>query len=393
MAFTINDAYYWDLVICLRDSGREPMKISVYARSYRSAGGGPFQLAGTLLEMGAPDLGKGLEKIEIRVCFSSDPGCIPRSYGFAESYDAFEAHCRSLPSLELTRNGTRVELEYHSHVCKAEDYEVPYPEYPEMPAEVMAALAKASARQDFERILKDNPMPMPMPMPSFQQAPELSAKQLDAFFSELVDVLVNCRSQLAAVEDFNVDAFLQWAIDRKAQMPKTDAAVKKIAEAASQFHAKQRANADEWEIVDVDWSLYHPSAKALLNDPFFWSCSDELSPHGNDEGADLIAFFSNWRYDNPNGSSRQFFDEYVDSWGFEDHEHFLFKSTYAYSVIGMAFAHIKFDGICPAWARDEALTAVERLIACPDDFGDAQELISCSLQKLKQALLNAPLMK
>ena len=63
---------------------------------------------------------------------------------------------------------------------------------------------------------------------------------------------------------------------------------------------KQRlAQMDPWERLGIDWDDWHPAARKLLNDPFFWDQGSDYSPHGNDTGADLLADFKKWHGQHP----------------------------------------------------------------------------------------------
>jgi uncharacterized protein YfeS len=55
-------------------------------------------------------------------------------------------------------------------------------------------------------------------------------------------------------------------------------------------------NEDLWELSP---ETAHPQAAQILADEFFWDCTDENSPFGNDTGADALDFFREWRAEHP----------------------------------------------------------------------------------------------
>jgi len=48
-----------------------------------------------------------------------------------------------------------------------------------------------------------------------------------------------------------------------------------------------------------DFAPFHPSARTLLPDDFFWDCDDYFSPVGNDDGADVLVGYLRWRLTHP----------------------------------------------------------------------------------------------
>jgi uncharacterized protein YfeS len=126
--------------------------------------------------------------------------------------------------------------------------------------------------------------------------------------------------------------------------------------------------------LGIDWDKYHPKAREILNDPFFWSATNALSPHGNDTGADLLSAFSRWRQLDSGINSWVFLDELFKSWGMAaeirevrlkdpleyspEDQHYLMVHNQA--VIALAFAEIKLYGHCSRKTADEALKCLHR---------------------------------
>jgi len=60
---------------------------------------------------------------------------------------------------------------------------------------------------------------------------------------------------------------------------------------------------DEWGIKAS------PISKKMMNEPFFWNCTEETSPFGNDEGNDTFAFYYESQIDNPRLKTLDFLQE------------------------------------------------------------------------------------
>jgi uncharacterized protein YfeS len=60
---------------------------------------------------------------------------------------------------------------------------------------------------------------------------------------------------------------------------------------------------DEWGIKA------NPISKKMMNESFFWSCIEETSPFGNDEGNDTFAFYYESQLENPRLKPLDFLEE------------------------------------------------------------------------------------
>ena len=58
-------------------------------------------------------------------------------------------------------------------------------------------------------------------------------------------------------------------------------------------------------------------------------------------------------------------------------------------TIGLAFAHLKIDGGCPADVKEKALASIESQFAETDRYVDPDERVK-ALEKMKAKLLTAP---
>jgi uncharacterized protein YfeS len=139
--------------------------------------------------------------------------------------------------------------------------------------------------------------------------------------------------------------------------------------------AAERATKSAWDLLDIDWDEFHPQAREVLDDPFFWDCVDDLAPHGNDTGADLLEDYRRWQKRNPSGSLLKFLAVLMKRWDIEPIDWNIVdeEQTNALAagkpinlqvcneaIIGLAFAAIKVKGQCPKAVVDLALKALER---------------------------------
>src|SRR4051794_19424192 len=98
-------------------------------------------------------------------------------------------------------------------------------------------------------------------------------------------------------------------------LPHSDDDLQMYREAAQLQRKTALAQLPWWQQLDIDWTEFHPAARILLDDPFFWDCTDGYSPHGNDTGADLIDEFVKWRKSHTQESPQSFLSQLLDQWG------------------------------------------------------------------------------
>jgi uncharacterized protein YfeS len=132
----------------------------------------------------------------------------------------------------------------------------------------------------------------------------------------------------------------------------------------------------------------HPAAKKILDDPFFWDIIDGYSPHGNDDGADTMAKFQQWRKKNAGVSSRTFLSDLFTGWGIYDAgtPPDLAQDMMRNATIGLAFAHLKLEGACPRWVKEETLSLLQKeQERMAKDVVTYKDRITC-YSKMEQAL-------
>ena len=208
-------------------------------------------------------------------------------------------------------------------------------------------------------------------------------------FSETVESLRLIGSRLTGKDDFKLDAFLSHCLQSEERIPRTGEALATLATQLKERRAAIRAGMSHWERLGIDWRDYHPDARRLLNDPFYWEQSNDFSPHGNDTGADLLSDYRIWLRRQPAGNPLDFYGNLMARWGFSlDTADRTIRSALDEAAVGLAFAELKLSAKChPSVAtlareavrrqRQQALAATES--PCRDDRLRSLDLIEAKL--------------
>ncbi|MCW3835456.1 hypothetical protein ACFQ1E_07045 [Sphingomonas canadensis] len=118
--------------------------------------------------------------------------------------------------------------------------------------------------------------------------------------------------------------------------------------------------------LDIEWAKYHPDARRALNAPFFWSETDDDSPHGNDTGSDLLAAFKGWNKRNPTASYEGYVDRLLRRWGLTPEkargqiDEIQLDWIRQEADIALAFAAIKLRGRCDEAEISAAIRALDQ---------------------------------
>ena len=157
-------------------------------------------------------------------------------------------------------------------------------------------------------------------------------------------------------------------------------------------------------IAEIDWSHYHPKAKEILDDPFFWDCADDLAPHGNDTGADLLDDYRRWDKRNRTRSPLDFLDRLLARWDIKpipwsvtDKEAVrklhrddpIALSVCNESAIALAFAVLKMRAECAADVIQVALAGLARtaIVVKASRLSDANKVsLDDAIAKMKDKL-------
>ena len=191
----------------------------------------------------------------------------------------------------------------------------------------------------------------------------------------MLDALALLPKRIKSTDRFDVTRFLIDAQRILADGATATTDWTALRQRANERRESLRAATDPWALLDIDWDVYHPSARRLLDDPWFWSGTDNSAPHGNDTGSDLLHEFLRWDASNRSMSPLTFLADFLRSWQIEPiawHEidpatvHSLLRDD-PFTVeicnraaIGLAFALVKVRGTCPNDIADMANTAIER---------------------------------
>ena len=127
--------------------------------------------------------------------------------------------------------------------------------------------------------------------------------------------------------------------------------------------------------VEIDWNNFHPLARGILDDPFFWEYASDLSPHGNDTGADLLEDYRRWNKRHGTESPMNFLAGLFKGWDIKpidwsitsendveqlDKEQPIPLRVCNEAAIALAFAALKMRASCPADVVTLAMNALKR---------------------------------
>jgi uncharacterized protein YfeS len=112
--------------------------------------------------------------------------------------------------------------------------------------------------------------------------------------------------------------------------------------------------ADPWHGLDIDWEAFHPDARKILDDPFFWSPIEEFGPVGNDTGADVLAAYQRRAQVRDADRGIAMVRRLLHGWGPVD------ADVEDEALIALAFVQIMFHGRVSGGTARAALAALDR---------------------------------
>src|SRR5262249_41806890 len=136
---------------------------------------------------------------------------------------------------------------------------------------------------------------------NWEQRRGLSLPLFKAGVAETIAALELLKKRLTPKDDFNLEAFLAHCSRAQTRLPATAEELASFAAECQKRQAARYAAMTPWERLGMDWRDFHPDARKILDDPFFWECSNDFAPNGNDTGADLLADYRKWLRRNPSG--------------------------------------------------------------------------------------------
>ena len=213
------------------------MEIHGYRQSYNTYGGSAiYSFVADLLTIQLKDYGAAIESIELTAYLRS-PTRTPRPT-LEGLFDQFHDYLKKLPTITFRRHLKRVEIRFLSEHFVATD-DVGW---------------------------------------------KPSAEKCNRAAGEVADALQLLRKRVKPTDNFHVERFLADAgqlLNKKIDSLEEWEA---ISRKATRKRQAIQATKSTWELLDIDWSHYHPRARQVLDDPFFWECASDLAPNGNDTG-------------------------------------------------------------------------------------------------------------
>jgi uncharacterized protein YfeS len=164
-------------------------------------------------------------------------------------------------------------------------------------------------------------------------------------------------------------------------------------------------DSSKWELEPAN---AHPTARGIMTQDFYWDCTDENSPFGNDTGADVLTFFREQWQEAPGTVGLAFLSDLLAGWEVADRaweivdaqevERLLEEDEFSFShrddsILSLAFAQLLFDGRVSADVRERALTSLIRqkteaaLSLWPTEFHDERR---SRVEIMQHALQSAP---
>lgn len=174
---------------------------------------------------------------------------------------------------------------------------------------------------------------------------------------EVINALQLLRQQITPKDDFDLERFLQHCQSTITYLPMTDEDLFALKQDVQQARAVRLDAMSPWESLGIDWRDFHPDARKLLDDPFYWESADDFAPHGNNTGADLFAAYRSWFKRNAEGDSLVFLQKLYREWGCGDT---VDQKIADEAVIALAFAELKLRAECRSNIAKLALEVIER---------------------------------
>ena len=271
-----------------------------------------YMIAGFLLT-DAPDFGKAISELTVTFHF---PTSGPPRKSLEQHYANFHANRLKLPKVVFRRTREKASIDVASELLDGSDWQ--------------------------------NRRGRPLPL-------------FTAAVKETIGALRLLEARLTGKDDFATDAFLTHCERRLASLPTTDEALSQLEVVLEQRRAAIRAAMSPWEFLGVDWRDYHPNARQILDDPFFWKGANDFSPHGNDTGADLLSDYRSWLKRNPTGEPLDFYRNLITGWGFSlNASDSTARSVMDEAAVALAFAELKLRGECHPEVFELAQQATDR---------------------------------
>ena len=221
---------------------------------------------------------------------------------------------------------------------------------------------------------------------------------------EVLEALALLKKRVKPSDDFDITRFLADATQLLTTRIESTDEWTRIGEQAIAKELALNATKSAWDLLEIDWDLYHPAARTILDDPLYWDVVDDFAPHGNDSGADFLEHYRGWEKRNKDRSPMEFLTRELKAWGVppidwtitdEAAVRTLAKDKPAemtlcdQAAIALAFAVLKMRGACPSAEVRIALAAIQRtaIIVKDSSLNDNQKMQwETALTKMKEKL-------
>jgi uncharacterized protein YfeS len=338
------------------------MIVYVGTQSAHRFGGHPcFSLVGGYLTSGLAGCDSAIDQIEVTACFRGGP--VPHPSRQSSHDDFHSTFLPSLPRIRFLRKRRRVTIQYETAVADA----------------------TFLSRYGF-----------------------LSAEIFGKALREVGQNLHLMDDRVKRDDNFELPKFHSSVARLIAEAPTSDESLRVLKVRLEREDQERLAAMDPWELLDLDWDEFHPNARVILDDPFYWSTSDDYSPNGNDTGADLLNDFEKWNRRYGDVPAYRMATSLLKKWDIAGFDYdtldesalraLLGNDPIAVSVtddalIAVAFAAIKFRGCCDEKTRQITLKAIKRermpAVLAGRGWQDAAERLR-TLELISNALVTAP---
>jgi uncharacterized protein YfeS len=290
------------------------MKFSVMCCSYNTGGGHPIlSLVPDFLLGDGAEFGSAISELTLYFHLAHSG---PPDRTLERMFASFHENRLSLPRITFRRSRGQVEIVVASDLFDAKDWD-----------------------RSRERSL-----------PLFQDA-----------VAEYIAALALLKKRLTPKDDFDLDRFLAHCAAAQQRIPSTEAELAVLLDGIRKRDALRRSAMSPWEKLGIDFRDFHPDARRILDDPFYWDCVDDFAPHGSDTGADLLEDYKRWLRRNPGGDPMSFYRQQSREW-FEPDGSLseVMLEVPDEAAVALAFAELKFRADCRPAVAQLAREAIKR---------------------------------
>lgn len=287
-------------------------EFSLALKAYDSYGGhSTLSLIPEFFLLDAPDFGAAISELSLTFCLTTTS---PPKKTLEQSYAQHQSYLSSLPKIVFRRQKGQMTITVASDLMDSKDW---------VPSRLVS-------------------------LPLFTRG-----------IDEALSALALMKNKLKATDSFDLSGFLAHCESAKKRIPTSEEKLQLLVE---QLKAARKAKFDAmspWEKLRIDWEEFHPNARSILDDPFFWDTSNDFSPNGNDTGADLLEEYRDWLKRHKDGKPIEFLERLTKRWGYSETSQ-MDDETRNEAHIALAFAEIKLRGSCEENVKNLAKLAIER---------------------------------